>query len=98
MSETTATETPGDGEIHERTAEAAAMFTGAGAVAGAGVTAFAVAYVGLPVDHPWGALAVGLLGATLMAWLALRTLPDAKTVALYVDEARELTEDHDTNP
>lgn len=80
------------GYVHEDTIRSLSMVWFAGMFIGSGATLLLVrgGYVALtwPVLEPAGAIAVG----AFVTWLALKLLPDARTIAAQVEEREYFNE------
>lgn len=80
------------GEIHDDTARSLATMLFAGFFIGFSSAVLVVKYELATFNRPLAIGAIGICGGVLAAYLALKTLPDARTIAAQVEEREHFNE------
>lgn len=79
---------PEKGEIHDETGRALAGQLMSGVFIGIGLSILAAQIFTVEVEKPLLLGAFMVLGGSLFSWLSLKVLPDARTIAAFVEESR----------
>lgn len=74
------------GTIYDDTASAFAYMFMAGVFWGGGIVTALLGYGLTEIGNPTVPIAICLLGGSAVGWLALKKLPDARTIATFVQE------------